>query len=109
MVIIMRNWSVNLAVAAVLSAAATADGGSPGVNGGGFNNATLTSEAPTLTPVAPTVTSAPPTATFGTTETTSAAPKPHSVEVMLNKAENDPNLKYCTMDGLFCIPRNYSK
>ena len=41
--------------------------------------------------------------------TAAAAPKPHSLDQMLNKAENDPTLKYCTMDGLFCIPRNYSK
>ena len=94
----MRNWSVILAVAAILSSAATADGGSPtgGAGNGGLSNATTTSEVPTTT--------------FEATGTTAAAaPKPHSVEVMLSKAENDPNLKYCTMDGLFCIPRNYSK
>ena len=101
----MRNWWVFLAVGAVLSAAATADGGSPSDgprDGGAGANATVISEAPTPT----LATSATTSATAGTT---AAPPKPHSAEVMLSKAENDPNLKYCTMDGLFCIPRNYSK
>ena len=100
----MRNWSVFLAVGAVLSAAATADGGSPsdGPRDGAGGNATVISEAPTPTLATSTTTSA-------TAGTTAAPPKPHSAEVMLSKAENDPNLKYCTMDGLFCIPRNYSK
>ena len=100
----MRNWWVFLAVGAVLSAAATADGGSPsdGRRNGAGGNATVISEAPTPT----LATSATTSATAGTT---AAPPKPHSAEVMLSKAENDPNLKYCTMDGLFCIPRNYSK
>ena len=101
----MRNWSVILAVAAILSSAATADGGSPtgGAGNGGLSNATTTSAVPTTTFEATGT-------TFEATGTTAAAaPMPHSVEVMLSKAENDPNLKYCTMDGLFCIPRNYSK
>ena len=98
----MRNWWVFLAVGAVLSAAATADGGSPSDSPRNGGNATVISEAPTPT----LATSATTSATAGTT---AAPPKPHSAEVMLSKAENDPNLKYCTMDGLFCIPRNYSK
>ena len=107
MVVVVRNWSATLAVAAVLSAAATADGGSPTTNGivdGGFSNATMTSTVPTSTSATSTTTFEASTAT-----TTTAASKPKSVDVMLSKAENDPNLKYCTMDGLFCIPRNYSK
>ena len=80
----MWRWFPVLA-AAVLSGAATADGGSPG------NGTTSPPE-----PAAAQATEAPP-------------PPRSSVEVMLSKAENDPNLKYCTMDGLFCIPRNYSK
>ena len=81
----MWRWFPVLAVA-VLSGAATADGGSPG-------NGTQPSPAEAAAAAAQAATEAP----------------PRSVEVMLSKAENDPNLKYCTMDGLFCIPRNYSK
>ena len=84
----MWRWFPVLA-AAVLSGAATADGGSPG-NG---TSPSPAAQAPAAQAAQAAATEAP----------------PRSVEVMLSKAENDPNLKYCTMDGLFCIPRNYSK